>query len=1005
MSSVAPDLAKPGVTRAEAVKAARATATETAAETATVATTANPVKTRAEAVKAARATAAAAATEAETTVNPVKARAEAVKAARATATETVAETETATVATTVKPGDARAEAVKTARAATVATTVKPGKTKTMAATVVKKKKNKENNSESVSSTSVNMGQEKPHLRTVDLPSANFNNNNSNNNSTVPESERNEEDRTLDNFEPNDPKAGQEPEPALNIPITSKADSTMFLLLRVGNDTTSEYIELRKQPIASMGSFNTHSIGSVKEFENLYGIKSSEGYKAMQRAFGVSKYGKTAPFIDYIHVKKCKFIGFDLVKEGLNNRIRTLGESVTMQNASMNRSRNSHFLEWLKEQVKLMDIIKKECPSVPITATGTTTSSIAVGTNVTTGVGCPCLEDLSILRDLIYLVVTIEGSSRPEVKKQLESIPISKILNIAVKPAEKKTIILQAIEALQKISSANNDVKKEELQPVLRTIWTALTKEVVTRDVTQQEILDRIGLLISKVHDLESSKVNAAAISSELDDSRKRLKALQELLGKVDSEEVSPNSEEVKQLKARVEELSKVNPVKHNNSEEVKQLRAHIQELTEEVRILEAKMATAVTDVNRRQNDVQQSLGSEEEKRLKARVTELETNVTTLRTNRDKAVADVTKAREALAETEKELVILREKHEAESKENASKKERISKELAAARVHLQELEEKISLAKEDDEAHREVIENARKNVERLKLELLKIEGPDNSKTNSLEEQIVKLKEELSKEKELKVSKEPAKINHKDLDVLKEQVQGLEASIKAAIEKNNTATKERLNTLLGFLVIHDDMRVRAMQYWEAGNDSQRSEITSELSGEVCEFFKYFSSLINLQLDKINNTLVSDNIKADIFAMFKSVPGFDSKLLRKELGEMFQEIFIHIGTKTEINEFSLEGSYPELYKVISGIGNLGESLSISEDDLGKFLYDIAGTGFLSEIGVNAKNNEIKLKFINTLNDTSQSIFLTLLGVKLIQLLKESLDEKYDDLTKRCSV
>ena len=351
-------------------------------------------------------------------------------------------------------------------------------------------------------------------------------------------------------------AGQEPK--ANTPITPKADPTMFLLLRVGSDAASEYIELRKQPIASMGSFNTHSIGSVKEFENLYGIRTTEGYKAMQRAFGVSKYGKNAPFMDYIHVKKCKFLGFDIVKESLKTRISTLGESVAMQNASINRTRNSHFLDWLKEQVKLMDTIQKECP--PIVNTGTTTG-ITTGTTTGTTTGstaCPCLEELSLLRDLIYLIVTIEGSSRPEVKQQLDSISLSKILNIAVKPAEKKSIVLQAIQALQKVVSqdtiAQGTLQPNELQPVLRTIWTALTKEKVTRDVTQQEILTRISVLISQVREFEASKQNVLAISAELDDARKRLNALREILGKVDPNEVNPgtnskppNSEEVNVL--------------------------------------------------------------------------------------------------------------------------------------------------------------------------------------------------------------------------------------------------------------------------------------------------------------------------------------------------------------------------------------------------------------------------------------------------------------------------
>ena len=420
---------------------------------------------------------------------------------------------------------------------------------------------------------------------------------------------------------------------------------------------------------------------------------------------------------------------------------------------------------------------------------------------------------------------------------------------------------------------------------------------------------------------------------------------------------------------------------------------------------------AVNDLTKRQNAVKQNLGLEEEKRLKARVAELETNVGTLRANRDKAIEDAKKVRETLAQTEHELVALREKYEAESKENASKKDRISKELAAARANLEGLEGKISLAKEDDESQREHIERARQTVERLKSELLKTDGPDSSKTKSLEEEIEKLKATLLKERESKTTVN-TEVSHKDLDVLKEQVESLESTIKSAIEKNNSDTKERLNTLLGFLVINDDMRVRAMQYWEAGNDSQRSEIASELSGEVCEFFKYFSSLINLQVDKLNATSISDNVKADIFMMFKGGPDFEPTVLRKELSGLFQEIFIHIGADTEIREFSLKEPYPELYKILSEFDiSDGNPLNITVEEYDGFIEELGTLGFLKDVGVVPQKNKLitvrkqKEEFEFTDNNTQHFMPLVVLSIKFIQLLKESLDEKYDDLTKRCSV
>jgi hypothetical protein len=182
--------------------------------------------------------------------------------------------------------------------------------------------------------------------------------------------------------------------------------------------------------------------------------------------------------------------------------------------------------------------------------------------------------------------------------------------------------------------------------------------------------------------------------------------------------------------------------------------------------------------------------------------------------------------------------------------------------------------------------------------------------------------------------------------------------------------------------------------------------------LNGEVCEFFKYLSSLINLQVDKISATSISDVVKTDIFSMFKGGPDFEPTILRKELSGVFQEIFIHIGADTELREFSLKESYPELYKILSEFDiSDGNPLGITIEEYDAFIEELGTLGFLKDVGlVPQKDNRMtvrkqKEEFEFTDNNTQHFMPLVVLGIKLIQLLKESLNEKYDDLTKRCSV
>lgn len=66
-------------------------------------------------------------------------------------------------------------------------------------------------------------------------------------------------------------------------------------------------------------------------------------------------------------------------------------------------------------------IEKPKPTIPIPSLP----------SIPTGPG-PCLGDINLLRDLLFVVMLLQGAASPKVKEQLKKIPMNKILDIVRK---------------------------------------------------------------------------------------------------------------------------------------------------------------------------------------------------------------------------------------------------------------------------------------------------------------------------------------------------------------------------------------------------------------------------------------------------------------------------------------------------------------------------------------------------------------------------------------------
>jgi hypothetical protein len=227
------------------------------------------------------------------------------------------------------------------------------------------------------------------------------------------------------------------------------------LLRIGTSSNSEIIQLFSGRF-SPDQEGQNVIGSragVNELLPNYGIDytTEEGQKKielMQKVFGVRWPTKDPPIFNLI-VKGCKFAGIETVIEILQKRIETLGEFVSKQNGvkRINIEKNKHLqgeLEDLKGRLEGLEKTDKLC-DISGSMIQPTKSTVSPQ-----NVGC-C--DISLLRDLLYIILLLQGVASDKVKKQINSIPIKNFASLSKKNTQE---IIEKLRALQN-SSENSAV--------------------------------------------------------------------------------------------------------------------------------------------------------------------------------------------------------------------------------------------------------------------------------------------------------------------------------------------------------------------------------------------------------------------------------------------------------------------------------------------------------------------------------------------------------------------
>lgn len=328
------------------------------------------------------------------------------------------------------------------------------------------------------------------------------------------------------------------------PISPCVNPKKRMLLRIGLDNSSEYVELRKQRFTLQSPVNAQVLGSESDLRRLYGIgpQDSELCGILQDVFGVKSYGDFPRFKTYMKLH-CKFPGIESVVRVLEKRRNVLGQSVSIMQQSLVKSRNEHFLKWLDETLESLKKISTN-PSAPACPAededpSNTEDKKKPGffdglKNPFKSAGCPCLEDLNLLRDLVWLLVMMDGTARPEVRQVVDSITLQKLLKASSR-ANQKNILEDILSKLRKLqgqpgAAAVLKANSGDVQAALKRIREILNPNAPKNaEVNLEALLDDIRALVDKANKVQTTGQQVEAVEQDQSDCLKRIEILQRLL--------------------------------------------------------------------------------------------------------------------------------------------------------------------------------------------------------------------------------------------------------------------------------------------------------------------------------------------------------------------------------------------------------------------------------------------------------------------------------------------
>lgn len=254
--------------------------------------------------------------------------------------------------------------------------------------------------------------------------------------------------------------------------------------------------------------------------------------------------------------------------------------------------------------------------------------------------------------------------------------------------------------------------------------------------------------------------------------------------------------------------------------------------------------------------------------------------------------------------------------------------------------------------------------------------------------------------------------------DRDKIKEELARISEELAAktqqvtALTASNEEFKRRLENLLNVLLVDPRLRDMAARYM-AGEGEEPPEELKEPSADLCAFFKYLTTVVNLQMRKLTSSNLGVDLKLNIQQMYDPVPPTNPEELLKELTQFFQEIFVHISRARTIQTegFRLEGAYPQIVAAFGGPVRADLRDGAPKSQI--FLNELGPFGFLTKILVAPEGESLQVKKTGGVGISREFLSqnparvtpIVVIGIKYIQLLSNILNSKYASLAGQCGI
>lgn len=232
----------------------------------------------------------------------------------------------------------------------------------------------------------------------------------------------------------------------NTPIKSNRKNTqidyqedLYTLLSIGPAGIAEKWELKpaeykRMSIRSTNSFrrNTHlSTGTGSEFLTKFSLPNDRASVAVfQKYFGVSSTDATPKFNEFLE-QKCSFDDNDvgILQTGLKGRLESLKREQSGELENIKTKRRAQLIKWYESVLSEIRGGGEACPEIVAPPPKISLASLVPAfPSFGSKPSSDCISE-DMMRDLVYIMVLLQGKAIPETQKKLDGMTLQDLLGL------------------------------------------------------------------------------------------------------------------------------------------------------------------------------------------------------------------------------------------------------------------------------------------------------------------------------------------------------------------------------------------------------------------------------------------------------------------------------------------------------------------------------------------------------------------------------------------------